>query len=156
MGRASPRQEPVKGISEGGKSIRKGPIVEKELSVFLSRPVWLEPREGCWLGGLWRGGGEHWTDRREGGRLEPDRQGLVFEFSSQCMGIGEPSDGLQESAVASSVSKRPSAVGNEPEKHPSNPALFRCLIPRPFLNIPYSLNALYWPWQPVCFHKVLS
>lgn len=77
MGRASPRQEPVKGISEGGKSI---PVVEKELSMFVSRPVWLEPREGCWLGACGERGGEHWTDRRGGGRPEPDRQGLVLSF----------------------------------------------------------------------------
>lgn len=45
----------------------------------------------------WGRGGEHWSDRREGGKRELDQQGLTFEFSSWCIGIGEPSDGFQES-----------------------------------------------------------
>lgn len=51
-------------------------MVEKELSMFISRPVWLDPREGCWFGGVERGEetigvtGEKDVD-------QSDRQGLV-------------------------------------------------------------------------------
>lgn len=41
------KDEPEKGISEGGGSICEGTGVEKELRVFVSRPVWLEHRERC-------------------------------------------------------------------------------------------------------------
>lgn len=65
-----------------GRRERKGPGVEKELSVILSRPVQLEHKEGCWVGGGYgeRGGEQRVIREKEvaGGHAV---QGLVFGFS---------------------------------------------------------------------------
>lgn len=47
------------GHFRGRESISEGSGVEKELSVFVGRPVWLEPRERYWtVGGCEGRGGE--------------------------------------------------------------------------------------------------